>query len=952
MTTTLPRVRVDERAMGAGTTLRFVLLVALMLVSCGYVMGGVSRAVSHRSGFGYFGCLLASGGDPFQGSLLDNLITAVGQDKAYEGCTARYEPSLPWWVTLAWPVLLLAVAGALFWALPVWKARRGRVVPLAAVDNDGEILRVLKEFAAVAGLARVPRVVVDPAAASTGAVVFGSNRRPTVCLHGGLLARRHTDPDGFRAVLLHELAHIRNGDVTLTYVTVAAWRAFVAVALVPSVVFRIRGAVTLSPMYRPAEVPALTRFFALMLFMVVLVYLARSDVLRNREIYADRAAVRWGADPRGWVVPAGGPPRGVARRALAAFVELWRTHPRWDLRRDSLADPVALFGVRALPLFLTGSAATLIYYQLAGTTQQWDGRWADYVRASASAALITGVVGVAVWRGVVHAVLTSRRVPSGVRAGLWLGAGMAAGELVVNDVAVFRWLPARPEFLALAVLAGVVIVWWTAQCAHLWVRVWRGRTIHPAMLLGLVTMCLALSSWFVWWKGSGSSFAMGQPFNPATLYEASGLASVPAPYRSTPAGIMVNLQRLADRPLALPAVAALCVVPLLAWLVRPDTATPAWARDALRGSEDAGMAREALPPLRRVLLAAVLGGAAGWAAFAGAAAHLHTRQPAAGQLTRLYVVNYFGWVLAAFSVGAAVAALLASVRARRYRLLIALVAAESAAAVAFAGMFVLASFDGCVQPLNVLVRSCDWRPASSWEVLHYLLGPALLLAAATAVVAAAGVSAIRRVRRPAMTPGTAARPAGREGNRPAAQRLWASVWCAAAVVVTVTAVLPDTHGAPGQGVIARTRPTASAPDRPPMTAPTSARTRGVQVLAWHSYGGGELINRFLDSSKSFTELLVKGNGRIDESRVRPYCTAFGRIARDAEEFFRVPDPQAQSHWQKFVTRLESAGRTCEQATRQSNGDLLMVSVKDLVQATAAADSASARMDTVRREGDL
>ncbi|QIK10199.1 M48 family metalloprotease [Streptomyces sp. ID38640] len=83
-------------------------------------------------------------------------------------------------------------------------------------------------MAQVTGLKRVPRVVVDPSAASTGAAVFGRNRRPTVCLHAGLLAGRATAPEDFEAVLLHELAHIRNGDVTLTYATIALWRTFIA----------------------------------------------------------------------------------------------------------------------------------------------------------------------------------------------------------------------------------------------------------------------------------------------------------------------------------------------------------------------------------------------------------------------------------------------------------------------------------------------------------------------------------------------------------------------------------------------------------------------------------------------------------------------------------------------------------------------------------------------------
>ena len=39
--------------------------------------------------------------------------------------------------------------------------------------------------------------------------------------------------DRFRAVVLHELAHLRNGGVDVTYATIALWRMFLVLALLP-----------------------------------------------------------------------------------------------------------------------------------------------------------------------------------------------------------------------------------------------------------------------------------------------------------------------------------------------------------------------------------------------------------------------------------------------------------------------------------------------------------------------------------------------------------------------------------------------------------------------------------------------------------------------------------------------------------------------------------------------
>ncbi|AZQ70398.1 hypothetical protein EKH77_03475 [Streptomyces luteoverticillatus] len=955
-TTTPPRIRVDERVMGAGTTVRFVLLMVLLLVSCWNVMGGITRRFALRTGFDHYGCLFAAGGDPFDGDVARDLVAAKLQAPAFQACLDRYEPPLAWWVTLSWPVLLVVVAWALFRGVPAWRTRRGRVVPLAAVDPDGTILRLVEELATVAGLSRVPRVVVDPAAASTGAVVLGSDRRPTVRLHGGLLARRHTDPEGFRAVLLHELAHIRNRDVTLTYVTLAVWWAFVAVVLVPAVVVLVRSAVSIAPQFQDVQVPSVVRSFGLLGFLVVLVYLARADVLRSREIYADLAAVRWGADRGGWAVTTPDPPSTGWRRAAGALAELWRTHPRWDLRRRSLDDPVVLFGVRALPLFLTGAAATVITSQARQEAHAANAGWAGHAWVLASAALVVGVLGVSLWRGVAHAVLTSRRVPSGARAGLWLGAGMAVGELVVDDVTSFTWLPPRPWVLALVVLAGGAFAWWATQCAHLWIRAWPGRTIRPPMLLGLAAMCLVLSAWFEWWQRTGTLYAAGGPFDTGGFLQSSGLESIAEPYRSLPAKVLLETQGVAGQPLVLPAVATLWVVPLLAWAIGPATAPPGWMRDATGGGavETDG---EGVPPLRRVLLAVLLGGVAACAALAGAMAFLHARRAPEG-LTILDVVAYCGWILVALGTGAAVAAVAASASAGRYRLLVALVAGEAAVAAGCAATFVLASFDGCVPPLGTLARTCDWRPEVPWPLYQLLLGPALLLGAVVAVVAAAAVSAVGAVRRrPASRGAVAPRRAPRRPVRPVHRVVAVGLLCAVAVGATVAAGVFRAGNGQGLDDRARGHEPAITEGRADAAAglagpPVSARTREIQVLAWHMYGGEELIKRFMTGAKGFSGLLAAGRGEVSESRVRPFCEDFGRVARDAGAFFRVPEPRAAELWKEFVAQVEKTGRTCGQAVEQSNGRLLERSMSELVGAARLGDAVLARTKAVAEEGDI
>ncbi|MBO1415338.1 M48 family metalloprotease, partial [Streptomyces sp. FH025] len=399
-----PQPRFDERAITAGTTMRFVLLVALLVVSSGAMVTQVLHIRAIAPSQHGTGCLLSAGADPFDGTDTGTLIAGLNQYDAYEACVDRFEPAPSWWPATVWTALLVAAAGAVFWAIPRWKARRGRSLPLHLMDFDGQVGRELAQFSMAAGLGRVPRAVVDPTVTTATAVVFGRNRRPVIRLHGGLLARRSSDPDRYRAVLLHELAHVRNGDITLTYATIALWRVFLLLVLLPYAVWLLYDlpAKTRAVDWEQ-QAPGFTRSIVLVIAMTALVYLARSDVLRSREIHADLTALRWGADPHGWTGREADPTGGALRRTVRSFVQLWRTHPQWELRRRSLADPAALFELRALPMFLTGAAAALFGDQIGeylGSRGQ-SGAWVQQATELIAAGLVTGVAAVALWRAVV-----------------------------------------------------------------------------------------------------------------------------------------------------------------------------------------------------------------------------------------------------------------------------------------------------------------------------------------------------------------------------------------------------------------------------------------------------------------------------------------------------------------------------------------------------------------------
>nr|WP_225953299.1 M48 family metalloprotease [Kibdelosporangium phytohabitans] len=842
---------------------------------------------------------------------------------------------------VAWLLLLVVAACALFAVLPGWRARRSRVVPLAAVDPAGEIAADLADLVRKAGLSSAPRVVVDPVAASTGAVVFGRNRRPTVCLHGGLLTRRRADPEGFRAVVLHELAHIRNGDVTITYVTVAAWRVLLALMFVPYLawyVFRFANGLA-GPLLWSSNAPAVVRSLLLMVVLAGLVSLARSDVLRSREFYADITAARWGAAPHGWAVSAApSPARAGLRRALDSFAGLWRTHPSWESRRAALTDPEALFTISALPMFLAGAAATLISSQVAyvlATYKVFD-EWLSLSFEIATAALVTGVVGIALWRTVAHAVLRARRVPSGARTGLWLGAGMAAGELVTHRVALLQWLPSVPGLLVLEVLAGLAFAWWVTQCAHLWLGSWRGHAIRPAMLAGLLAACLGLSAWFTWWGDIGVFLSLGASLDDVVRYMMDRWALFGPPVReSDPLTVLTmawaGMSGMVVKPLALPVVAVLWVVPLLAWVLRPT-------------AEDRPPHGEALPSLRGPLLAAVIGGVGSWLAVAGVMAAFHARQPPLNERTGFYVLTYQSAVCTALVVVAAVTALVVSALSRRYRLLLALMAAQGTVLLGAVGMLVLGSLDGCLGPLNTVQPTCAPMPASKmWAGFRFILAETVMF---TVIAAAAGAAVGAVSSRAWRSRTAAARPVKTGRGGLAARRVVVGVLCVVTVGFTV-AVEVETLATRPQAVRQRAAPAPTPP-------PVSGATRAVEVAAWRNSGGVALMTRFTTDINKLDAALkeaVRNGGRtIDDELIRPACADIDQLTREASRFLPVPEPQAQSLWQTFVTQASTASQDCLRSIEQRNGNAVLTAIGGLSQAAATLTTAVLRIDTVVRGG--
>jgi Zn-dependent protease with chaperone function len=912
----LAQQRLDERLMPAGTNARFALVVVLALVTSAKM---VLEFVFSFTGRQLGRCELAAGIDIYRANSDANVMLArLTQAAAYTNCESRLATPPPWWLPAGWPLLVLVVGIVAFYADSWWKTRGSRVRPIKEFDalGNGFVLSdEVQRLAQTAGVTVHVTRVVDVTSAARSATVLGSNRRPVLCLHLGLVARRlerasegEEDPE-FNAVLLHEFAHIRLGDVTAARSTIAAWRGFLLVALLPYLVIAaiLLAHGSVAGMEESSASAIDQRDLVVTVVLACLGYLARSDVLRNREIYADREAVDNGADKDCW------PPderrtSSRARRAARAFAELWHSHPSWGLRARSLDDPVALFTVQAVPVFLAGVAAALIdadfqyLVVVYGQSSTWIGsQWMWQGTGALSAALVTLIVGVALWRLMAYDRQPGRATPTGLRTGLWLGAGMIIGDLAAGQGTIEQLIPSRPEMLLLVLAAGAGFCWWTAQCAGVWLARWRGRIPRWAMTVGLGGGFLILSWWFTWWADAGDPYSTGVSISPSGYrlfleYSFAGPAVHPAVLTAI-SWLGFVLGQLALPPAVLLAVGAAWVVPLLAWTRRPRP-------------------EDGLPSLRAPIAWAAAGTVATWACVIWVQAYTHETQPTRPSLHGLYELTYFWLILGVQVVPAAAVALAVGLRQGRFRLLVTLIAVEVTVLAGFAGTFVLVSADGCIRPLNTLETSCSWRPgliewAYSTQVDVVAVLAALLGFAACALALA----------RPAVWRGYRsgwADTEARSANRESLVLTW--VAGAAALGVALAGIVmqfpqQSHYVSAANQVAAQVGFELSLPAD--ASAPPTPQVAALEVEDWSDLGGAALLSR-LQADAGRISLALKTDVAHQRTytfrdflSIEPWCADILTVSRQGTGYFLVPDNQARPLWSAFVSMAGAGGRGCE-----------------------------------------
>ncbi|MCG5444055.1 M48 family metalloprotease [Micromonospora sp. NIE79] len=363
MTTILdpPQRRHDdtERVLAApsGTHLRFLLLITAALATSAVILAIVYLAIpphsqSHRTVLEQCGPVLRGPAGSAPTTLVDNLARDEATVDAFVDCTAPATLAQATWVGWALTAqvgLVLLVYGLHPW----WIRRRGRLERLDA-DADPVLRDELADLLDRFPLRRRPQWLLAPYSYGQSGQAYGLPWSPRIRLDVGLRVLLATDRPRFRAVVLHELAHLRNRDVGITYLTIAVWWVFVGTAL-PLLLLSL-----LAPVLPLTMIGAglnsgwqLAAVLGSVALLTAMVYLARNSVLRTREHYADVAAAAAGS-----------------RSAVLAAIDvlplrprhrlLWHgTHPAPGLRRAAVVDPLLLLRTGATDVVVFGLAVGL-----------------------------------------------------------------------------------------------------------------------------------------------------------------------------------------------------------------------------------------------------------------------------------------------------------------------------------------------------------------------------------------------------------------------------------------------------------------------------------------------------------------------------------------------------------------------------------------------------------------
>ncbi len=298
---------------------------------------------------------------------------ALGNDNNDAAQTSIASSEL--WLQIGMPTVTIILAVILYRMHPQHIIRRQHLHPFDPV-KDTTFAQAMDQLSSVAELPKLPTVMLSPTK-RIGGQVFGLRGRYILRLDDGLRLALRKVPTIFRAVVLHELAHIANRDIGRTYFSQALWTATIWLTIAPlflvlsyeligsRVPLLLDGSFTNVDLQKLLWVSLPDFFFILFQCGIGLLFVAaiRASLLRVREIYADWRVAIWESEqPLINILK-----RGVSSQPLGfgwkdRLRRVLRLHPTHTERINFLQEPHRLFIMAYdIPLFVGWLTSTIIF---------------------------------------------------------------------------------------------------------------------------------------------------------------------------------------------------------------------------------------------------------------------------------------------------------------------------------------------------------------------------------------------------------------------------------------------------------------------------------------------------------------------------------------------------------------------------------------------------------------
>ncbi len=246
-------------------------------------------------------------------------------------------------------LLVVLTAIVIFLSHPL-RIRHKKKLRQIVRKDDPKFIDAIQELVELSEVSPSPRIELTTSSPSVDGQAFGLWRNYSIRLGSQFRLLLRQDAGSFQAIILHELAHIANADVSRTYFTQALWIAVIALTVIPAL------GLLLLPRPR-TDMPIDLLFMFKIGGAIIIITAIYSYLLRAREFYADWKAAFWGAERSLTRVLE----RNIVRKDQGnRWTSLWRLHPTVQERLAVLKDPSELFYVRPVVPFLVGTLPGLM----------------------------------------------------------------------------------------------------------------------------------------------------------------------------------------------------------------------------------------------------------------------------------------------------------------------------------------------------------------------------------------------------------------------------------------------------------------------------------------------------------------------------------------------------------------------------------------------------------------